>query len=295
VLCAFLIVRQLPVIQNASGPVAPRAETQAVDQTKAVSARVSESQPAVSAREESNGPGAALHFEQESSSRDEVVREAKETAADSAAPVDGVASEALAEQSFQMRSNRLAVPDLEAQPAPTVPGLGGGIATPSPGARPGALGFAPAESEVIAERVGADRRQRTTEGFRAAPPPARPPAAQPEADAVVLQDQASATEARRGIAAGQTAAANERGEMRAELARAPKAETPSGLREVRKTTLANRSDADDAGPPELGFSVLPAALEDPAVDVGVAADGRISFRSVDASTSTITITDVYVP
>jgi hypothetical protein len=83
--------------------------------------------------------------------------------------------------------------------------------------------------------------------------------------------------------------------MRAELARAPKAETPSGLREVRKTTLANRSDADDAGPPELGFSVLPAALEDPAVDVGVAADGRISFRSVDASTSTITITDVYVP
>lgn len=296
-LCAFLIVRQLPVIQNVSGPMAPQAESQVVDQAKAVSARASEPQPAVAAREESNQPVAALQFAQEASSRDELVGEAKETAADSFAPLGGVASEAQTEENLQARSGvtRMAVPDLEAQAAPASPGLGGGIATQSPVDRVGGLAFAPAESEVIAERVGADRRQRITEGFRAAPAPARAPAALAEADAVVLQDQASAAEARRRIAGGQTPAANERAEMRSELAQAPKAETPSGLREVRKTTLANRSDADDAWQPELGFSVLPAALEDPAVDVGVAADGRISFRSVDTSTSTITITDVYVP
>jgi hypothetical protein len=59
---------------------------------------------------------------------------------------------------------------------------------------------------------------------------------------------------------------------------------------LRKTAAA----AGIAGP-ERGFTVLPAALEDPTVDVGVAADGWISIRSVDANTGTITITDVYVP
>jgi hypothetical protein len=53
--------------------------------------------------------------------------------------------------------------------------------------------------------------------------------------------------------------------------------------------------ADERWSPERGFTVLPASLEDPAVDVGVAADGWISIRAVDANSGTITITDVYVP
>jgi hypothetical protein len=64
---------------------------------------------------------------------------------------------------------------------------------------------------------------------------------------------------------------------------------------ARQAMLDKKTDADRVWAPERGFTVLPAALEDPAVDVGVAADGWISIRAVDANSGTITITDVYVP
>jgi hypothetical protein len=83
--------------------------------------------------------------------------------------------------------------------------------------------------------------------------------------------------------------------LRAELEQAPKAEARSEMRRVQSAALFKKVDADQAWPAGPGFTVLPAALEDPAADVGVAADGRISVRSVDAGTNTITITDVYIP
>ena len=66
-----------------------------------------------------------------------------------------------------------------------------------------------------------------------------------------------------------------------------------GTEETRRGDKTVRSKADVA--PLRGFSVLPAALDDSQADVGVAADGWISIRSLDADTGTITITDVYVP
>jgi hypothetical protein len=112
--------------------------------------------------------------------------------------------------------------------------------------------------------------------------------------------QSTAEEARQNIggtrrAAAGNAAGNESASLRAELDQAPKSEIRSQLRRAPTAALLKKTDADEAWPAGPGFTVLPAALEDPTADVGVAADGRISVRSVDAGTNTITITDVYVP
>jgi hypothetical protein len=101
-----------------------------------------------------------------------------------------------------------------------------------------------------------------------------------------------------GVAAARSTI--EAGERRkaesAEVAQAPKALAPSPRLLARQGVLEKETSASDARwTPARGFTVLPAALEDPAVDVGVAADGWISIRAVDANSGTITITDVYVP
>jgi hypothetical protein len=114
-------------------------------------------------------------------------------------------------------------------------------------------------------------------------------AAQPAAEAA-RQNIGGARRSAAGNAVG-----NESANLRAELEQAPKTESRSQMRRVQPAALLKKTVADEGWPTGPGFSVLPAALEDPAADVGVAADGRISVRSVDAGTNTITITDVYVP
>jgi hypothetical protein len=274
--------------------------------------------------ERSNQPVAALQFGQQAqqaretqqiSGRDERVRKAKETAAPAAAAEEGaLADRTRQDENFRAASGvtRTAVPDLEAQAAPPLasePGQVGGFASPAD--QPTVLSFAAPlqDDRASAEKVGASRARRSlaeTETVRAAaqpaaaPPPPAPAALLPstaaEADTAAAQDRLTTARAStRAPGARQAQTANGRGAGLAELAQASKAEAPAELRRLETAALAKKVDADSSWSPERGFTVLPAALEDPAVDVGVAADGWISIRSVDASTSTITITDVYVP
>jgi hypothetical protein len=91
-------------------------------------------------------------------------------------------------------------------------------------------------------------------------------------------------------------------ESLAPVKKAEAQETPPGRRvalaaEYRAPARDARQEAElentAAWPLQRGFTVLPAALDDPSVDVAVAADGWISIRTIDARTGTITITDVY--
>lgn len=299
VLCAFLIVQQLPTIQNGATQAPQQAESQALDQAVATNSAPA-NQPQEAVASESGNPVAALQFAQEASSRDELFREAKETAADSdtqvgEAQLGEIASAARTRQDdgFGAGSGltRAVVPDLEAPAAPgPVVGQAREEVAPSPADRPGFRSFAAPSEQASAEKANAELGQRA----RTAPPP--PASSAPaEADAVAFADRLDTGRARQIGGERPTAAGNESATLRAELEQAPKAEARSEMRRVQSAALFKKVDADQAWPAGPGFTVLPAALEDPAADVGVAADGRISVRSVDAGTNTITITDVYIP
>ena len=315
VLCAFLIVRQLPTIQNGARQ-APQAEALMVDPAAgmASSTPTDEPQKAV-VSDESKSPVAALQFAKEASSRDELFREAKDTAADSGqldqapgevAPLGELASAAQPRQddSFAAGSGsaRAVAPDLEAPAAPEpVVGQAREKAASSPS--DGLLSFATPLEQTNAADANADLRQRAAQASRAAAPPPPASSAPAEADVAVLRDRQAAqpaAEGRQNIVGARRSAAgnavgNESANLRAELEQTPKTEIRSQMRRVQPAALLKKTVADEGWPTGPGFSVLPAALEDPAADVGVASDGRISVRSVDAGTNTITITDVYVP
>jgi hypothetical protein len=322
VLCAFLIVRQLPVIEERASQSVSQTEALGLEEVSEADGRLSiDLKTAVAAGERSNQPVAALQFgqptreAQQTVGSDEQVREAKEAAAPATAAEEGaLADRVRQDENFRAASGltRAALPELEAQAAPPLasePGQVGGFASPSD--QPTVLSFAAPlqDDRASAEKVGASRARRSlaeTETVRAAaqraaaPPPPAPAALLPsptaEADTAASQDRLTTARAStRAPGARQAQTANGRGAGLAELAQASKAEAPAELRRLETAALAKKVDADSSWSPERGFTVLPAALEDPAVDVGVAADGWISIRSVDASTSTITITDVYVP
>ena len=286
-LCTIVVVRQLPTVELSTKEAVPsdvaesRAYEEAADQ-KAEVARANQPRDGVAAPEQEQTSGPVSQFAQgvdEVSSRDNLSRESNETAAGTiragaiaagaVEPPQSAASSARnrRDEAFPSESvsERRAPTDVEAERPPAAEPLGvqaanASVATPSPAS--------------------------------AAP--------RAEADAGALQDRAAVVAPGFSIVGGavfrQPAEAGERRKTeRAELAQAPQAAAPSQRLLARQAVLEKKTDADAVWTPERGFTVLPAALQDPAVDVGVAADGWISVRAVDANTGTITITDVYVP
>jgi hypothetical protein len=275
-LCTIVVVRQLPTVsENAKQAPAVIAETPATEQDpfeeKELALANQPRQNAAVAPETT--PLASSQFAQpvdEASSRDALTRESNETAAGArqrlAAPA--VEQPGRQDQAFRFEARGKTAPgDIEAQSAP-------------PAAEPVAVQAA---------------------NLAVAPPPPLSPAPRAEAGAEGLQDRAAVGGIRQGIVGGAayrqsaSVATEQRKVERVELAQAPQAAPPSRRALTRVAALDKKTDADAAVAPERGFTVLPAALQDPAVDVGVAADGWISIRAVDANSGTITITDVYVP
>jgi hypothetical protein len=98
-----------------------------------------------------------------------------------------------------------------------------------------------------------------------------------------------------------TAAAEEQGiasesaeEAGKELAQAAASGPSPSMKVGQELRGQQKTEVFKPDSPLKGFSVLPAALEDSSTEIGVAADGWISFRSLDERTGTITITDVYL-
>lgn len=156
-----------------------------------------------------------------------------------------------------------------------------------PGADPAVAG------EAAAEKAEQPQSNTLALARRNASPGVPPPAPQSASN-----ERQSATESFRGRA-GQLAqsGAAAPSELRAEMKAAPEAEaladrgagqTASSVSEPAAGKL-RESVAPASGP---GFSLPPGGLR---VDTTVAADGGISYRSVDSRTGTITIYDVYAP
>jgi hypothetical protein len=156
-----------------------------------------------------------------------------------------------------------------------------------PGADPAVAG------QAVAEKAEQPQSNTLAVARRNAPRAVPPPAPQSASN-----ERQSATESFRGRA-GQLAqsGAAAPGELRAEMKAAPEAEAladrgagqaASSLSEPVAGKL-RESVAPASGP---GFSLPPGGLR---VDTTVAADGGISYRSVDSRTGTITIYDVYAP
>jgi hypothetical protein len=274
-LCTIVVVRQLPTVrESAKQAVSPSvAETRALEENavpEADAARAGQELSDVARLElpEAPVPGSQFAQADEVFSQDRTAGESKENAA-AVEPSKSVAADLRnrREDAFQLESRveRAAPTDVEAERPPAaepVDALAANLALTTP-----------------------------------APAPAAPPT---EADSGALRDRAVGAVAGQSLAGGaafrQPAEAAERRKTeRAELAQAPKAAPPPQRLLARQAMLDKKTDADGVWAPERGFTVLPAALEDPAVDVGVAADGWISIRAVDANSGTITITDVYVP
>jgi hypothetical protein len=276
-LCTIVVVRQLPMISESGKEAAsPAVADTRVDQKAVVPeadvASAIPPQESAAAPPAVNSPIAGSQFAQsadEFSSRDSRTRESNETAAAEPSESAPSALRNRRDEGFRLESasERRALPDIEAERPPA------------------------------AERVAVQAANLAV----APPPPAAPvPAPQTEADTAAFQDRAVGSTSGPGAAAGaafrQTAEAGEdRKTERAELAQASRAAAPAQRLLARRAGLEKKTDADSVWNTERGFTVLPAALQDPAVDVGVAADGWISIRAVDANTGTITITDVYVP
>ena len=283
-LCTIVVVRQLPTVEDSAIQAVPPAvaESQIVEHDQAQEtdlALANQPQPGAAAPPQAK-PFAASQFAQsadEDSSQDELApqsqeRDSNESVAGEVRPAERAASDLRNRRDEAFRSEsvseRTAPADVEAERPPAAEPLAAQAAN---------IAVAP-------------------------PPPAAPEAPQAEAEAGALRDRTAVSATRQrivgGAAFGQTAAAGaaeQRKSERAELAQAPQAAPPSQPSLARRAALEKISGADGVFAPERGFTVLPAALEDPAVDVGVAADGWISIRAVDANSGTITITDVYVP
>ena len=177
--------------------------------------------------------------------------------------------------------------DVGARSTPGRPVAQSGLAQPAAGSAVG--------GEAAAEK--AEESQSNTLAFarRNAPQAVPPPASQSASNE--RQAVAESFRGRAGQQAQSGAAAPSA--LRAEMKVAPEAEaladrgagqavTPSVSVE-RGSGEIRQSIAPSSGP---GFSVPPGGLR---VDTAVAADGGISFRSVDSRTGTITIYDVYAP
>jgi hypothetical protein len=279
-LCTIVVVRQLPTLgesaKQAVSPAVPGAPasagTRAFEENATAEADASRAGQELSdaARLElpkAPVPGSQFAQADEVFSTDRTAGESKENAASE--PSKSVASD--------LRNRRDDAFQLESRVERTVP------------------------TDVEAERPPAAEPVDVLAANRAAATPAPAAAAPPAAaDSGALRDRAVGAVAGQSLAGGaafrQPAEAGERRKAeRAELAQAPQPAPPPQRLLARQAMLDKKTDADGVWAPERGFTVLPAALEDPAVDVGVAADGWISIRAVDANSGTITITDVYVP
>jgi hypothetical protein len=148
--------------------------------------------------------------------------------------------------------------------------------------------------DVAEPAAGGDRAR----GAEEAPAEAQRRAAGPTAVLRTADESASSSRADRP-AVVVTGALNE---SPAPAKKAEAQETPPGRRvalaaEYRAPARDARQEAElentAVWPLQRGFTMLPAALDDPGVDVAVAADGWISIRTIDSRTGTITITDVY--
>jgi hypothetical protein len=281
-LCTIVVVRQLPTPgESAKQSVSPAvAQKQAFEENavpEADAARAGQERADVARLEQPRTAAPGSQFAQaadEAFSRDNRVVESKENAA-AVEPSKSVASD--------LRNRREDAFPLESLAERTVP-------TDVEAERP------PAAEPV--DLLAANRAAMAPETATAPAPAA--PAPQTEADSGAVRERAVGAVAGQSLAGGaafrQPAEAGERRKTeRAELAQAPKPAPPAQRLLARQAMLDKKTDADRVWAPERGFTVLPAALEDPAVDVGVAADGWISIRAVDANSGTITITDVYVP
>jgi hypothetical protein len=177
--------------------------------------------------------------------------------------------------------------DVGARSTPGRPAAQSGLAQPAPGSAVGGDAAAEKAEESQSNTLALARRNAP----RAAPPPASGPAE---------NERPAAAESFRGRAGQQAqSGAAAPSALRAEMKVAPEAEaladrgagqavTPSAGVE-RGSGELRQSIAPSSGP---GFSLPPGGLR---VDTAVAADGGISFRSVDSRTGTITIYDVYAP
>ena len=310
-LCTIVVVRQLPMLSEGTKDAVPPAvaETRSFDKAAAPQTDLADLARANQPRQDAPAPGAAkelavTQFAQgldQRSSRDSLRRETNETAAGretAAASAEPSESVTPASPSQEFRPRALASGTLQDRIMPNRQDEGSRAQAASERSSPTDVeAKGPPAAEPLAVRAA-----NTVATSPAAPAP--PPAAfalQAEADAARPQEQVAAVApdqgALGGAAFGRPAEARERSKTEhVEVAQASKAVSPrrQGLL-ASQALLQKKSDADSGWPAERGFTVLPAALEDPAVDVGVAADGWISIRAVDANTGTITITDVYVP
>ncbi len=302
-LCTIVVVRQLPLVSENARQAAP-AETQAYQplaMPQADLAKANQAQPAATAplaakeaaAKEKAEPQVAQALDK-TSSRDSLAARTNEITAGTSAG-GSLATPARQDEDFRARAAapgstvgqasglpktaRENPTDIEAEAAP-------------PAAEPPVLQAANTPQALAAVAAAPAAVQAAAPGSRS------------EADAGAMRDQAGAQAAvsgpRVGIVSGaisrQPAEARQESKTEsAEVAELSKAASRPQALLGRRAASAKKSDADNAWPAARGFTVLPAALEDPAVDVGVAADGWISIRAVDANSGTITITDVYVP
>lgn len=160
---------------------------------------------------------------------------------------------------------------------------------------PGDIGARSTPGLPAAEKAEESQTTALAVARRNTPPPAAPPPQQSAAN-----ERQSPAESSRGRGGQQpTSVAGVSSGLRAELKAAPETEAladraagqalGAAMNSERGGTEFRQSIAPASGP---GFSVPPGGLR---LDTTVAADGGLSYRSVDSRTGTITIYDVYAP
>jgi hypothetical protein len=329
-LCAIVVVRQFPQFQDGNEAAVSVAESKAFSDAAAPNEQFASARQEAAPEALLSPPPAGL-VEDERAPGSGLARPSNETSGESAGSLGNAATAERSRRdgdfSFQIASQRGISPDVQAGDAPATEAASGQASSVVSNAEVAqSLADRSARSVAVAsddrtelekadsglgqQRLAvAELRARTAQATPApaaqapaAPPPPAPPSgqrAEAEADAGTQRDQAVSLRAGQGVAAGAAnrlpATTPERRNIeRAEIAQAARSTArPSQAVRAQEPGLA-AGDEDD-WTQRRGFTALPAALEDPRVDVGVAADGWISIRSVDASTGTITITDVYVP
>jgi hypothetical protein len=304
-LCTIVAVRQLPMLSEGAKEALPPVVAETRSYEKAVTAEADEARaddlrqavPAPGAAKELAAPQFAQQLDQRSS-RDSLSQKTNEIAAGTtAAVVEPSESAAPASQNQQPQPRALASGTLRDRIVPNRQEQGYRAQAAEERSAPTDV---EAEGPPIAEPLAVRAANSVATPAQAAPaPPPATPAPQAEQDAAAMQEQAAAVTPGRSPLGGaaflrQDQTTERTKTERGEVAQASKAATPQ-QRLLAQAALEKKRGADGDWPAERGFTVLPAALEDPAVDVGVAADGWISIRAVDANTGTITITDVYVP
>jgi hypothetical protein len=334
VLCTIVVVRQFPQLrqENRETAAVSVAESKAFSDAlapKEDSARTSEQQAAAQQGELALlAPSQTAQAEEEDLATGSSVRESNEVFGGAAGSLGNTTPRERSPQDagfqFEAASPGGIAPDVQAESAPVQESASAqasrALEAQNLTDRPGRSSTARSDDQAGLEKAGSDleRRRLAVADLRArqsapasaapasaaAPSPAPQPGQQTEADAGVQRDQAASLRASQNIAAGagfrpSTPADEQRKNERAELAQTPRASAgPPQVARAQESGLAGNAVAGGNAVPEAaerGFTILPAALQDPRVDVGVAADGWISIRSVDATTGTITITDVYVP